>query len=63
MVSTACATTIEGVSWRLGYDLICLSGPRDQDALEQLVAGTPFAKQRTVLTGCGATPRAQTSFH
>ena len=42
---------IEGVSWRLGYDLICLSGPRDQEALEQLVAGTPFAKQRTVLTG------------
>ena len=22
---------IEGVSWRLGYDLICLSGPRDQE--------------------------------
>ena len=42
---------IEGVSWRLGYDLICLSGPRDQNALEQLVAGTPFAQQRTVLTG------------
>ena len=42
---------IEGVSWRLGYDLICLSGPRDQDALEQLVDGTPFAQQRTVLTG------------
>jgi len=42
---------IEGVSWRLGYDLICLSGPRDQDALEQLVAGTPFAQQRSVLTG------------
>ena len=42
---------IEGVSWRLGYDLICLSGPRDQDALQQLVAGTPFAQQRTVLTG------------
>ena len=42
---------IEGLSWRLGYDLICLSGPRDQDALEQLVAGTPFAQQRTVLTG------------
>ena len=42
---------IEGVSWRLGYDLICLSGPRDQDALKQLVAGTPFAQQRTVLTG------------
>ena len=42
---------IEGVSWRLGYDLICLSGPRDQNALEQLVAGTPFAQQHTVLTG------------
>ena len=42
---------IEGISWRLGYDLICLSGPRDQDALEQLVANTPFANQRTVLTG------------
>ena len=42
---------IEGVSWRMGYDLICLSGPRDRDALEQLVTGTPFAQQRTVLTG------------
>ena len=42
---------IEGVSWRLGYDLICLSGPRDQEALAQLVAGTPYEKQRTVLTG------------
>ena len=42
---------IEGVSWRLGYDLICLSGPRDQEALTQLVAGTPFDQQRTVLTG------------
>ena len=42
---------IEGVSWRLGYDLICLSGPRDQNALAQLVAGTPFEQQRTILTG------------
>jgi hypothetical protein len=42
---------IEGVSWRLGYDLICLSGPRDQEALAQLVEGTPFTHQRTVLTG------------
>ena len=42
---------IEGVSWRLGYDLICLSGPRDQLALNQLVAGTPFEQQRTILTG------------
>ena len=42
---------IEGVSWRLGYDLICLSGPRDQNAVTQLVAGTPFEQQRTILTG------------
>ena len=42
---------IEGVSWRLGYDLICLGGPRDQQALDQLIANTPYARQRTVLTG------------
>ena len=42
---------VEGISWRLGYDLICLSGPRDRDALNQLVAKTPFAQQQTVLTG------------
>ena len=42
---------VEGISWRLGYDLICLSGPRDRDALNQLVANTPFAGQQTVLTG------------
>ena len=42
---------VEGISWRLGYDLICLSGPRDRDALNQLVANTPFARQQTVLTG------------
>ena len=41
----------EGISWRLGYDLIGLSGPRDQDALNQIVAGTPFEQQTTVLTG------------
>ena len=41
----------EGISWRLGYDLISLSGPRDQDALDQIVEGTPFEQQFTVLTG------------
>ena len=41
----------EGISWRLGYDLICLSGPRDREALDQIVAGTPFQCQATVLTG------------
>ena len=47
---------IEGVSWRLGYDLICLSGPRDQEALAQLVSGTPFGQQRTILTGLRRNP-------
>ena len=42
---------VEGISWRLGYDLICLSGPRDQERLSQLLAHTPFHHQRTVLTG------------
>ena len=42
---------IEGISWRLGYDLIGLCGPRDEEALQQMLAGTPFAGQPTVLTG------------
>ena len=42
---------VEGISWRLGYDLICLSGPRDQERLSQLLAHTPFRHQRTVQTG------------
>lgn len=41
----------EAIAWRLGYDLICLNGPRDQSDLTQLVSHTPFAGQRTVLTG------------
>ena len=41
---------IEGVSWRLGYDLICLSGPRDQGA-GPTDQRDPFDQQRTVLTG------------
>lgn len=43
----------EGISWRLGYDLICLNGPRDEAALKRLLRGTPFEYQRTVLTGMG----------
>ncbi|MBL6798959.1 MAG: hypothetical protein ISQ53_09180 [Synechococcus sp. BS307-5m-G39] len=39
------------MSWRLGYDLICLSGPRDREAMERMLKGSPFAGQRTVLTG------------
>ena len=42
---------MEGMSWRLGYDLICLSGPRDREAMERMLQGSPFAGQQTVLTG------------
>ena len=42
---------LEGMSWRLGYDLVCLNGPRDQDALDQMLIGSPFAEQQTVVTG------------
>ena len=42
---------MEGMSWRLGYDLICLSGPRDREAMERMLEGSPFVGQRTVLTG------------
>jgi len=41
----------EAIAWRLGYDLICLNGPRDQARLEQVLRHTPFAAQHTVLTG------------
>ena len=42
---------IEGVTWRLGYDVICLSGPRDLEALRRITAKTPFEAQKTALTG------------
>ena len=41
----------EALAWRLGYDLICLNGPRDQERMEQVLRHTPFTSQRTVLTG------------
>ena len=41
----------EALAWRLGYDLICLNGPRDQERMEQVLRHTPFTTQRTVLTG------------
>ena len=42
---------IEGVTWRLGYDVICLSGPRDLEALRRITVKTPFEAQKTALTG------------
>lgn len=41
----------EAITWRLGYDLICLNGPRDQARMERLLRDTPFAAQPSVLTG------------
>ena len=50
---------IEGVSWRLGYDLICLSGPRDQDALEPSWWPEPrLSSSAPCSPVCGATPPA-----
>jgi len=42
---------IEGIYWRLGSDLICLNGPRDQEALQRITASTPFEGQPIALTG------------
>jgi len=52
---------LEGMSWRLGYDLISLSGPRDREAMERMIQHTPFDQQRSVLVGLrrnGPTERA-----
>jgi hypothetical protein len=43
----------EAIAWRLGYDLICLNGPRDQARMDMLLRHTPFSQQRSVLTGLG----------
>ena len=41
----------EGISWRLGYDVICLNGKRDLAALERITAATPYSLQGTAITG------------
>ncbi|MBN1609632.1 MAG: tetratricopeptide repeat protein [Polyangiaceae bacterium] len=41
----------EGLSWRIGYDVICLNGPRDQALCDAFVRDTVYQAQRTVLTG------------
>ncbi|MFQ6539612.1 MULTISPECIES: DUF6716 putative glycosyltransferase [Aphanothece] len=50
----------EAITWRLGYDLICLNGPRDQVRFERFLRHTPFQSQRTLLTGLGRSHVAQT---
>lgn len=46
----------EGVAWRLGFDQICLNGPRDLDALKAFVATSDFAAQPVVTTGISRNP-------
>lgn len=41
----------EGISWRLGYDFICLNGPRDLERLHRFLRFTPFTGQKAVITG------------
>lgn len=41
----------EGIFWRLGYDVICLNGPRDELIFRAAVAGTPFEQQPVLITG------------
>lgn len=41
----------EGLAWRLGYDQICLNGPRDHDAFKDFIAGTPFEAQSATIVG------------
>lgn len=41
----------EGIFWRLGYDVICLNGPRDKLIFDATLGGSPYAAQPTVMTG------------
>jgi hypothetical protein len=51
----------EAIAWRLGYDLICLNGPRDLAKMDMLLRHTPFSQQRSVLTGLGRNRDRSTS--
>ena len=46
----------EGIAWRLGYDVLCLNGPRDQDLFANFVVDTPFASQPLEITGIRPQP-------
>lgn len=41
----------EGMVWRLGYDVVCLNGPRDKAAFDLAFGHTKYAKQRTAIIG------------
>ena len=41
----------EGFAWRIGYDFLCLNGPRDTHMFSEFVVGTRFENQPIVVTG------------
>ncbi len=41
----------EGLSWRLGYDVICLNGPSDYRRAANLLLHTPWSSQVFAITG------------
>ncbi|MDR4306526.1 hypothetical protein IHQ68_07840 [Chelatococcus sambhunathii] len=46
----------EGAAWRLGYDVICLNGPRDRDDFVDFVQGSEFAGQPYATVGLRRRP-------
>jgi hypothetical protein len=41
----------EGISWRLGYDIVCLNSLRDKDNFDQAFGRTKYAAQRIAIIG------------
>lgn len=48
----------EGVAWRLGYDVVCLNGPRDRDVFVDFLQGSDFADQPYTVVGLRRRPDA-----
>ena len=46
----------EGVAWRLGYDVMCLNGPRDADDFIDFVQGSGYAEQPFAVVGLRRRP-------
>jgi hypothetical protein len=41
----------EGLAWRMGYDALCLNGPRDLAAAKNFLGQSDFSDQKFVMTG------------
>lgn len=46
----------EGAAWRLGYDVVCLNGPRDRDDFVDFVQGSDFTGQPYAMVGLRRRP-------